>query len=74
MTLARLFAFSLFAASLAGCQGLGLKSGGEGVFEPTAVQPPPSERGSGLRTVDADATAMPAAEAARPRSLAVPAR
>ena len=73
MTLARVLAFSLFAASLAGCQGLGLKTGGEGVFEPTAMQPPPSERGSGLRSAESDTPATPA-DTARPRTLAVPAR
>jgi hypothetical protein len=73
MTPARLFAFSLLAASLAGCQGLGLKSGGEGVFEPTAMQPPPSERGAGLRSTESDTPETPASTA-RPRTLAVPAR
>lgn len=71
MTTLRLLMLSALTAALAGC--IGLKTGGEGVFPPTAVQPPPSERGAGSRMADTEIAPAPSAEA-RPRSLAVPSR
>ena len=57
----------LASAMLTGC--IGLKSGGEGVFEPTTMQPPPSERGGGAAPVS-----TPSGRAAERRGLSIPNR
>jgi hypothetical protein len=73
MTLARTLALLAAAAALAGC--IRTQAGGDGVFEPTRVEPPPSERGSGLGRGAAE-EATPSADQGRSpgRRLAVPSR
>lgn len=68
----RLVALAALALPLGSCVGLG--AGSEGVFEPTAVQPPSFERGNLPSSKGAEVTsAEPRAERPK-RTLTVPAR
>ena len=75
MTLPRLLALFVLTAAVSGC--IRTQPGSDGVFEPTRVQPPPSERGSGLGQGTAP-VADEAPQAAKGRStrgtLSVPSR
>ena len=75
MTLPRLLAIFVLAAAVSGC--IRTQPGSDGVFEPTRVQPPPSERGSGLDqgTAPVAEEAAAAAKGRRARgALSVPSR
>ena len=71
MLLTRLLALTMVAATLTGCIGIQPRS--DGVFEPTAMQPPPSAREAGARSVEVESVPVEAVPA-RTRTLSVPAR